>query len=207
MSDSIEQLLQRWHDGDETSFDAIVERVLPWLRQHVHGRLGARLRGKIETVDAVQDAVLAFMRDSPRFVLADEGHLRAILARVVENVLRNHHRYFMAKRRELARERPLPSGSSVRLDRGAPRGTPSQAAANDEEEALLRLALEVMEPIEQRIVCMRVYDDLSYVEIAHQLGLKEDAVRKRFQRAMPKLTAKVMCLRDNDIAGFVATET
>ena len=61
----------------------------------------------------------------------------------------------------------------------------------------------MMEPTEQQVICMRVYEERSYKDIAQELGLAEEAVKKRFQRAMPKLAKKVACLRDHDVRGLV----
>src|SRR5262245_5246401 len=114
----------------------LLERHLPWLRAEVRRQLGPELRKKAETEDFVQDAALNVLRFSPRFVVADEDQFRALLARIVVNVVRHKHEWFTARRRRLALERPLPTDSVLRL--GSP-GSPSGFAEQAEREALVRL--------------------------------------------------------------------
>jgi RNA polymerase sigma-70 factor (ECF subfamily) len=189
-------LLQRWHQGDREALELLLQRHLPFIRRYVSKRLGPALRGKGETVDFVQDAMVEFLRYGPRFLLADEGHFRALMVKVIENVLRDRHDWFTARRRDLRRERPLPRESLLGLDPPARSVTrPSQASARHEEEAWIRLALELLEPEDRRVIMLRTYEELSYGEIATRLGIGESAARMRFNRALPRLARKTRDLR------------
>ncbi|MCA8954874.1 MAG: sigma-70 family RNA polymerase sigma factor [Planctomycetes bacterium] len=199
--DSLPTLMRRWHDGDEQALSELMERVIPWLRDYVSGQLGAPLRGKLESQDVVQDAVANFLRYSPRFVVENDAQLGALIRQIVNNVIRGHHRYFHRKRRELAVERPLSGVTSALFDAV----TPSQAMLEDDREARVRMALELLGEVEQRVICMRVYDGCSFRDIADQLGFTEEATRKRFARALRKLEDKVRRLEANDVWGFLAT--
>ena len=57
---------------------------------------------KVESSDIVQDAALQFLKYGPRFILSDEEKFRALLVRIVENVLRDKHDWFSARRRAIA---------------------------------------------------------------------------------------------------------
>jgi len=189
-------LLQRWHQGDREALEQLLQRHLPFIRRYVSNRLGPALRGKGETVDFVQDAMVEFLRYGPRFLLADEGHFRALMVKVIENVLRDRHDWFTARRRDLRRERPLPQESLLGLDPLARSVTrPSQVSQRQEEEAWIRLALELLDPEDRRIIMLRTYEELGYGEIATRLGIKESAARMRFNRALPKLARKAGDLR------------
>jgi RNA polymerase sigma factor (sigma-70 family) len=147
-------------------------------------------------VDFVQDAMVEFLRYGPRFLLGDEGHFRALMVKVIENVLRDRHDWFTARRRDLGRERPLPPESLLGLDPPARSVTrPSQASQRQEEEGWIRLALELIDPEDRRLIILRTYEDLSYGQIAQRLGVKENAARMRFNRAMPRLAQKAAELR------------
>jgi len=188
------ELLRRWHEGDREALAAIVERELPWLRAHVHRRLGPQLRRRGETEDYVQEALIDALRYGPRFVVADEARLRALLGRIVENTLRDQVERHEAQKRDVGREEPLPSGSVLDLDTG--RVTrPSEAAAAREAEAWVRLALELLDPEDRRAILMREWEGRSFPEIGAALGVGENAARMRFQRALPRLAGKVRELR------------
>jgi RNA polymerase sigma-70 factor, ECF subfamily len=199
--EAITVLLRQLHTGGEENITKILERIMPWLRQYVHMRVQGKLRAKLETQDVVQDAVANFLRDAPNFVVQGENQFRAFIRQVADNVIRGHHRYFERQRRRLSRERPLSGMTEAVLDSF----TPSKAASQDEGEARVRLALEMMDPIEQRIICMKIYDDSPFREIAETLGMQEEAARQRYRRALPKLQKKVACLAGGDVWGFLGT--
>jgi RNA polymerase sigma factor (sigma-70 family) len=146
------------------------------------------------------------LRDGPRFVVSDREHLRALLSRLVENVLHVHVRRVQAQRRDVRREVAPPSGESVLfLDRcAATVETPSQAASADEARAWVRLALEMLDPEDRDVVLWREYQGLSFAEVAERLGLQEDAARMRFNRALPKLAHKLEQLRAGRVADALA---
>ena len=83
-------LLTRCHHGDRAALDKLLARDLGWLRQHVRSRLGSLLRAKGEVDDYVQEAMVEILRYGPRFVVSDKLQFRALLARITENVLRDH---------------------------------------------------------------------------------------------------------------------
>jgi RNA polymerase sigma factor (sigma-70 family) len=193
-------LLQRWHSGDPDALNRILERNLPFIQGLVRKRLGAHLRARAETVDFMQDAMMEFLRYGPRFLLASEAHFRALMAKVVENVIRDRHDRFSAGRRDRRREQPLPERSVLGLDPMARSVTrPSQAAQRSEEEGWVRLALELLEPEDRQCIQLRVFEDLSFAEMGERLGVQEDAARMRYNRAMPRLARKVKQLRDGEL--------
>jgi RNA polymerase sigma-70 factor (ECF subfamily) len=198
--DSTGTLLRRWHGGDEEALHALLEHNLPFVQQLVRRKLGDRLRWKTETGDVVQEAVLEFLRNGPRFVVSDEHHFRSLLVRVVQNVITGQHRWFTARRREMNLEQPLPSDSVLELDPAVRSVTrPSEAAARSENQALLRLALELLEPEERDLILLRDWDGLSFPEIGERLGVQPNAVRMRYARALPILADQVERLRRGEL--------
>jgi RNA polymerase sigma-70 factor (ECF subfamily) len=197
---SIADLLRGWHAGVPGALEALIRLELPWIREHVHHRLGDLLRARGETADYVHDALVEVLRYAPRFVTADRARFRSLLARIIENVLRDRHDWYTAKRRALCRERPLPSGSVLDLDLRHDSVTrPSQEAVRHEREAMVRLALELLDPDDRKVILLRQWDELPFAEIAAQTGFTEDAARMRFRRALPKLAEKVAELFGDDV--------
>lgn len=194
------ELLDRHAAGDREALGELLRREMPWLRTYVSRRLGAALRQKDETMDQVQDAIVDFLRGAPRFTVATSDQLRALLARVVENNLRDRDDWFRARRRAQDAEQPFPSESVLHLAPGAHEpATPSQAAANTEWRGWVRLAMELMDPEERRILVLREWDDLSFVEIGERYGLSANAARMKWTRAVARLADRIATLRQGRV--------
>jgi len=207
-SDATILLLQRWHAGETAAFEALLVRHLPWLQTYVHRRLGHLLRTRGETADYVQEAMIDALRYGPRVVVKDEDQFRALLGRIVENVLRDENDRFRTKKRDAGRERELPADSVLDLD--APKRDvtrPSQAAAREEERAWLRLALECLPPLERRLILRRDFEDAAFAELGVELGLAEDAARMRYRRAVVKLAERMEQIqRDGVVAAIKSSQ-
>jgi len=195
-ADATPELLQRWHTGDTAALSALVHEHLPWLRVHVERRLGNFLRSRAETDDYLQEVVLDFLRDGPRFQVQSTAQLRALLARIVENTLRDRNDWFRAKRRFLGGDAALPTETVLQLDPALQRSTtPSRDAVRSEVRDWVRLGLELLEPEDRKILLEREYEDRSFVEIAADLGMTPNSVRMRWVRAVGRLAELLQELR------------
>lgn len=201
---STRDLLRRWHDGDREALDEVIHRHLPWIHRYVHDRLRGPLRAQAETLDLVQDSVLDVLRYGPRFELADEDAFRGLLARIVENNLKDRQKWLRRACRDAGREAGGCTDSVLMLDPPATQGsTPSQRASADESAEWIRLAVELLDPADREIILLREWDELSFAAISERLGCAENAARMRFQRALPKLAAKVAELRAGRVAALL----
>jgi len=54
--------------------------------------------------------------------------------------------------------------------------------------------MQTMKPTEREILTLRIWDDLSYKQIAKILSKKEDACKKSFSRGIKKITANISML-------------
>jgi RNA polymerase sigma-70 factor (ECF subfamily) len=195
-------LLQSWHAGDRAALDALVRDNLAWIHEHVRRRLGPALRKRADSQDLVQETLLGLLRDGPRFVLSDQVQFRALMVRMIENVILRQVEFHSAKRRDAAREVPPVSRDTVLpLDPAyRPVTQPSDAAAAGEMRALVALALELIEPDDRAVILAREFHGRSFGEIATEFGIGEDAARMRFSRALPRLAEKLRHLRNGSIA-------
>jgi len=194
-------LLQRWHGGDQRALEALLERHLSWLEQNIHHRLGEFLHARMQTGDVVQEVAIRVLQYRPRFLLSDEEEFRALLLRMVGNELRDQHDRVRAQRREVLRERPVPSDTVLNLDlpiRAVT--TPTQAAERRERQAWLELSLELLDDDDRRVLQLREWQGLSFGEVGEELGIPENTARMRFQRALPKLVEKMKALRVGGVA-------
>lgn len=194
------ELLRRWHAGDGDAFAELIRRHLPWIHARVRERLGPALREKVESADLVQDALVDVLCYGPRFTLSDENQFRALLARIVENSIRDQADRFAAKKRAAARETALPDDSVLDLDPPRePVTRPSEAAMRNESAALLRLALGLLAPRDREVIVLRQQEELSFAAIGERLGVPEDTARFRFQRALPRLAQRIEDLRSGRV--------
>lgn len=205
---SITQRLQRVHRGDDEALRQLVAEHLPWIEAHVRKKLTPVARAAGETQDFVQEAMLAVLRDGPRFTIDNPAAFRALLARIVENDIVDKVRWLQRGRRDHRRERTLPSDSVVLLD--APVRTvtePPMRADRNEQQQWLRLALELLEPDDREVIRLRDWDGCSFPEIGRHLGIAEEAARKRYLRALPRLAQKLDLLRQGNWQGSLDSAT
>ena len=194
--DSISQKVVSMHGGDSSAMAELIAEHLPWIEQRVRQRLSADMRREGYTQDFVQDALMEVLRDGPRFAIDNADAFRALLARIVENTLIDRHRYMHRERRDRRRECSLPTGSVVVL--GSPVKTvtaPSQHAVRSEQQTWLRLALELLDPEDREVIRLRDWEELSFADVGVRLGASDEAVRKRYRRALPRLAQKLEMLR------------
>ncbi|MHC4943323.1 MAG: RNA polymerase sigma factor [Planctomycetota bacterium] len=199
VEDATSIYLQQWHSGDQQAFDALIERHLTWIHKKVHHRLGSMLREKGDTCDYVQDAVVQFLQYGPRFTISNDARFRGLLLKIVENVLCNKYDWFTARRRAIARERPLPSDTILSLDPPQQQiHTPSKSAEKHEQEAWVRLGIEFLKPNDREILILREWDGLGYEEIAQRLEITVNAATVRHLRAVRNLAEEVDKLRQGE---------
>jgi RNA polymerase sigma-70 factor, ECF subfamily len=188
------QLLERWHAGDRDALDILIEEESDWVLSQVRRRLGTKMREKAESRDIVQEAMLEVLNYAPRFVMEDRGRFRALLAKIVENVICDQNEFFKAKRRAMSREER--ENTLLRID-GLNRSQtmPEAAASKREEMDWLRLGLELLDAEDREVIVLKQWDELAFPEIGERLGISESGARMRFQRALPKLAEKVQALK------------
>lgn len=196
------ELLRRWHAGDQAALAELLAADGAWITAHVQRRLGPLLRARVDTQDIVQQTLVEVLRTGPRFLVDDREHLRALLVRLVENVLRHQARHDRQQKRDVRREQPLqPTGGSGTVLQLSATGQPGPgtAAAAGESRDWVRLALELLDPDDRDVIVWREFDGLSFADIAARLGLGEAHARVRFQRALPKLGRKLQQLQQGQL--------
>lgn len=196
----ITRSLAKWHEGDRQELDALLERHLAWIQGQVRKRLSPLLRGRGETCDFAQDVVMQFLRYAPRFTISNEHFFRALLLRIVKNSLADKYDWYTARRRDIARERPLPSDTVLSLDPGerAVR-TPSMSAQRNEREAWIRLGMEFLDPEDREVLVLRKWDGLSFSEIGERFEISPEAARKRHNKAIERLSDRIWHLRSGKL--------
>jgi RNA polymerase sigma-70 factor, ECF subfamily len=191
---STQALLQRVQTGDKQALNDLYNRYLMRVLAAVRARLGAELRGKLESWDIVQDALLASLKNVQSFDQTSEGAFLNWLAKVVENRIRDQMDHFRAAKRDHRLEKalagPRSAESSAPLDipenNGQP--TPSQVLILSEDLARLEKAMDQLPEESRELIVAVKIEGRTYDEIAQDLGKSPDAVRMQAKRALLALT-------------------
>jgi RNA polymerase sigma-70 factor (ECF subfamily) len=189
-SEATRGLLERIRAGERGAFDELFARYQPYLVQFARLRLDARLRGRIDPLDVVQETHLEAFRQLPRFLERQPMPFRLWLRKTAHERLRMLERkHLEANKRAVGRELSLTDGSSVQLVQQltAPNSTPSQHLAQGEMAQRVRQAVAQLEELDQEILLMRTFEGLSYEEAADQLEITPATARKRHGRALLRL--------------------
>jgi RNA polymerase sigma-70 factor (ECF subfamily) len=190
---STQALVQRIQTGDKEAVNELYNRYLMRVLAAVRARLGAELRGKLESWDVVQDAMLASLKNLQGFNQASEGAFLNWLAKIVENRIRDHLDFFRAGKRDHRVEAslggPRSGESSAPLDIpdrvSVP--TPSQVLILTEDLSRLERAMDRLPEESRELIVAVKIEGRSYDEIAQESRKSPDAVRMQVKRAMQAL--------------------
>jgi RNA polymerase sigma-70 factor (ECF subfamily) len=184
---------------DEAALAEAFSRHRDRLRRGLVFRIDPRLAGRMDVDDLLQEAYLQAARRLPHFARQNEGqnHLGVFLwLRLIVNqtLVDAQRRHLGAQARDATREVALhpaaaDSSASTPLIQGlvANLTSPSQAAVRSELTQQLQQALEAMSPLDQEIIALRHFEQLSNKEIAQVLGIEEKAASTRHVRAIRRL--------------------
>lgn len=91
--DTTVELIVKAKKGDEIALGALIERALPALTRWAHGRLPGSARGRMDTSDLVQEAVMNAVRHIGAFEPRGVGAMQAYLRQSVMNRIRDEIRF------------------------------------------------------------------------------------------------------------------
>ena len=164
------ELAARFRDGDRAAFDVLV-------RRHQKGMWRLVRRYVKSDADAADVTQLAFVR-AFRGLAAFRGSatVRSWLYRIAINCalswLRDHRR-----------EQPTELAEDALTDANP---APAQLAAGD-DRTQLRRAIEQLPPKQKLVLELRVFDDLSFKEVAELADCSENTAKVNFHYAVKRL--------------------
>jgi RNA polymerase sigma-70 factor (ECF subfamily) len=190
-----EELVVLAASGDPRSWEALVRRCRPRLRQMVCFRLDSRLQGRLDPSDVVQDVCLEAWKHLGSYAKQPDTSFFVWLRAVAGHTLEDLHRHHLgAQMRDVRREVSLypdgPAGCTSAALAAQLLGRltqPSKAAVRAERKARLHLALNAMDPIDREVLALRHFEQLSVSETAQVLGIKEKTAGMRYVRALRRL--------------------
>jgi RNA polymerase sigma-70 factor (ECF subfamily) len=190
-----EALLMRLAEGDEQALALAFSQHRERLWQMVHFRLDQRLVGRVDEDDVLQEAYLDAATRLRHFEDHGSSSVFLWLRMIVgQTLVDTHRRHFGARMRSVRREVPIhnlygPQATSVSIaSRLLGRLTsPSHAAMRAELSDQLEAALAEMDAIDQEVLALRHFEELSNREVAEVLGIQQKAASIRYVRALKRL--------------------
>lgn len=180
-----DDLIRRAKAGDEEAhrllFEAATERVLLYLRL----RMGAELRRERDSMDVLQDALIAAHRDLPESDVETLGDYLAWLCRIAEHRLLNHAERDGAQKRRPPGKR---EAISAIIDRARARQTgPQTAAFREERRAKVIAAIDAEPEDARRALLGRFFEGRTIDALAMELDMSPSGVRRLLGAAALRL--------------------
>lgn len=194
-SSETNRLLRQAAEGDAASWGAVLTRHEARLRRMVAFRLDPRLQGRVDPEDVVQEVNLAASEQLAGYLARPAMALFLWLRGIAGNKLLELHRRHLGTpmrdaRREVSLYRgALPGATSAALAAQllGHATRPSEAAVRAEAKVRLQEALNGMDPLDREVLALRHFEQLTNVEAARVLQIKEAAAGKRYLRALGRL--------------------
>ncbi len=185
----------RLRTGDEEALAALFERHKDRLWRIVHFRMAQILRQRLEPDDILQEAYLAASKRIKHF--AKDGFESSFLwlrLIVTQTMIEAHRRHLGAQARDLRREIVIesvvyPQATSVSLAfcLVGSDTSPSQRASRQELFDRVAKTIATMEPLDQEVLALRHFEELTNKETAEVLGIEPKAASIRYVRALQRL--------------------
>jgi len=181
-------------EGDQAALNKLFAVYGERIRRILRLRMGGELRSKVESMDLVQDAFIAALKDLGNFTYQNEGDFLRWVSKIAENRIRDNIDQLHANKRDIRKEIPLSSNrpntqdSFVATNEPIDATTPSVIIAKREHLDKLEKAIEGLKPEYRELILLTKIEGLSYKEAGTRLGKTPDAVRMLLSRAMAELS-------------------
>jgi RNA polymerase sigma-70 factor, ECF subfamily len=168
------RLVQRFRAGEQRAFDELVRRY----QRPIFHLCMRYLRNQADAKDVAQRTFVKVFQSLESF--RAESSFRTWLYRIAINMSLNHIR-------DHRREQP----AEIRDEALTRRATGPQRIISGEDADLLREAIAELPPKQRTVLELRVYDELSFREVAELVGSTENAAKVNFHHAVKKLRTRL----------------
>jgi RNA polymerase sigma-70 factor (ECF subfamily) len=172
--------------------DPVGPRDLERFRDYLHAlarmHLDARLQGKLDPADIVQDAFAEALLKWEQFRGGDESRLKAWLRQVLLHNLLDCIRHWKTKKSDAALEVALEHSSVCILGSlAAEQSSPSEHACRQEQMGRVADALLLLPEDQREAVLLNHYQGLRVAEVASRLGRSRAATAGLIHRGLTRL--------------------
>lgn len=189
-----ERLLARLQAGDVAALGELFDRHRERLWRMIRFRMDRRLASRIDPDDVLQESYVAAAARLSHYLAKPEQSpfiwLRLVVAQTMIDI---HRRHVGAQMRDAGREQalgpryPEATGASLAAELSASVTGPSTGAMRNEAAEQLQRAIATMAEIDQEVIALRHFEDLTNSETAELLGLQPTAASNRYVRALARL--------------------
>jgi RNA polymerase sigma-70 factor (ECF subfamily) len=184
-----DSLIAQCLSGDQVAWEQIVRQN--WRKVF---NVAYKFVGKHdEAEDLTQDIFLKIFKALKTF--DRRANFQTWIISISRNLCIDHYRSVRKERQMIAREVDTGDLQPVSVERG-----PYQAVEHGDLRVLLRQALQTLPVTLRTAVILRDLHELSYQEIADQLGLPEGTVKSRINRGRIELARQLKRLQDKQPA-------
>ncbi|QDT00327.1 sigma-70 family RNA polymerase sigma factor [Adhaeretor mobilis] len=194
-TEETEELESRLARGDRTALVELFGLHRERLWRIVYFRLDKRVATRLDPDDVLQDAYLDASQRLGHYSNQQQYSPFVWLRMIVgQTLIDAHRRHIGAKQRDATREVSIngsayPRVTSASLTFGLLGNltSPSRAVVRSETAVDLRKAIETMETLDQEVLALRHFEELTNKEVAEVLGVSEKAASIRYVRAVGRL--------------------
>lgn len=173
--------------GDDAVLGELFERHRERLQRMVHFRLDARLVGRIDPDDVLQESFLEAEKRLQAYRDDDKPFFVWIRLITQQTMIDLHRKHLGAKMRSAGREVHAPASGTLSGLFVGQITSPSRAMMREEIRARVDAALQEMDEIDREVLMLRHFEELSNKEVATLLGIQENAASNRYVRALGRL--------------------
>ncbi len=180
--------VQKAMDGDEESWNWVVERLSPLLHAQAEYHLGPELRLNYDPTDLVNDVwQVAFTK-----LRRQDGRQTPAVVRFLSSTLRNRVRDLVKKH---IRGKPKRQGGGGEDSEGldpvarlpADQSAVSQAAVKGEAQELVTQAIRNLSSEDRELVVLRAIEQQPNKDVAAVMGLEPNTVAVRYRRILQRM--------------------
>lgn len=184
------RLLAEVRDGSAPALAKLLDMYRPFLRLWGHRSAGDQLRRKFDTSDVIQNTHEAALKRIDAFqAVADEDFSKLLRQIFNAQISEDSKPYRRVKKRSIHREQPLDGHKSwdqlINMLATEP-GSVTEQVSQDETRQRVEAVLDRLKAPQQRLLRQRLWESLSWEQIAQLHDCTEDAARMRFKRAIAK---------------------
>ena len=188
-------LVLRLREGEAEALAELFSLHRERIWRMIRFRMDRRLAARIDPDDVLQESFLAARTRIDNFLAEPHGSFFVWLRLIALQTLFDQHRHHIgAEMRNAGRDVQLgdrPDSANTSLCLAAQlAGTitsPSEAVAGLEMMQRLEQAIRTMAALDQEIIAMRHFEDLTNLESAEALGISPTAASNRYVRAIARL--------------------
>lgn len=174
--------------GDSEAVGEVLGLCRDYLLLIANQDMDRDLHRKMGASDLVQESMINAQKNFDRFEGATKQDFLAWLRGILKNDALHWRRHYKGvQKRGREQEAPLDGSHLPRMEPADSLYTPSTHAVAEEEEALLKRAIDELPQNYREIVRLRSFEDRSFVEIGEQLECSADAARKIWSRAIVRM--------------------